>query len=116
MVNTQQDLRTGEYALGGVIGISMQELWKSKIPLKLSVFVWQLLQDNILSREQLMKRNGPEDGKCILCGEIEDADHINIMFRCPVAVYMWASIREALNTDFVPDCLHRLCSWGGLKL
>lgn len=98
----------------GGINTNMQEMSKSRVPLKIRVFLWQLLQDQILSREQLLKRNGPGDGKCILCGNIENADHV--VLSCPVAVYMWASIREALGSGLVPvsciDFLGWIKTWG----
>lgn len=39
-------------SFGGVINTNMQEMWRSRVPLKVSVFLWQMLQDKILSREQ----------------------------------------------------------------
>ena len=38
------------------------------------------------SSEQLAKRNGPSDGRCALCGEWEDCDHI--FFNCHLAKFM----------------------------
>uniref|UniRef100_K3XSK2 Reverse transcriptase zinc-binding domain-containing protein n=1 Tax=Setaria italica TaxID=4555 RepID=K3XSK2_SETIT len=52
---------------------------------------------------QLKRRNwdGPEE--CKLCKEQEDADHI--IFRCPLASFVWCWIRDSLGWDGIPDSL-----------
>jgi hypothetical protein len=40
------------------------------------IFLWQLIRERLPSAEQVARRNGPSDGSCALCGELEDGDHI----------------------------------------
>jgi hypothetical protein len=34
-------------------------IWKAKIPLKIKIFLWQMCQDAVLTRENMKKRNWP---------------------------------------------------------
>jgi hypothetical protein len=42
-------------------------LWKTKVPLKIKIFLWRVINDKIQSAEQLKKRNWPGPGDCKLC-------------------------------------------------
>ena len=78
-----------------------QEIWKARIPLKIRIFSWQLILDRLPSGAQLATRQGPSDGNCALCGEVEDATHI--FFRCSPAVFMWAVLRQVLGRPWCPQ-------------
>jgi hypothetical protein len=67
------------------------------LTLDLKVFLWQLMRGKLPSSEQVAKRHGPYNGLCSLCGEIEDCNHI--FFTCPMAIFMWAGVRELLHCD-----------------
>jgi hypothetical protein len=43
---------------------------------------------------------GPSNGRCALCGELEDCNHI--FFTCPMARFLWAGARDALHCDWNP--------------
>jgi hypothetical protein len=58
-------------------------LSKAPIPLKIKIFVWQLLWDRLPSGVEVAKRNGSGNGLYPLCPVPEDTLHI--MFTCPVA-------------------------------
>jgi hypothetical protein len=58
------------------------------VPLKIKVFLWQMLRGRLPLGDQLVKRRGPSDGNCALCGEREDCNHI--FFECYLAKFMWA--------------------------
>jgi hypothetical protein len=63
-----------------------KDVWCTRVPPKIKV---PLATD---LREQVAKRQGPSDGNCALCGEIEDCSHI--FFGCSLAKFMWARVRE----------------------
>ena len=53
----------------------------------------------------MLKRNGPGDGMCPLCGTLEDSNHI--FFSCVSAQFLWSCLSESVsgrwcNTNF-PD-------------
>jgi hypothetical protein len=41
----------------GVINCRMQRLWKTNLPLKLKLFMWQVFQDRLQTGGELKKRN-----------------------------------------------------------
>jgi hypothetical protein len=43
--------------------------WKTKIPLKIQIFLWQVINGKIESLEQLKKRNWPGPIECKMCGQ-----------------------------------------------
>ncbi|GKV44689.1 hypothetical protein SLEP1_g51849 [Rubroshorea leprosula] len=84
-----------------------QMVWNSLIPTKISIFVWQLLQNKIPTRSNLFKRGilkNPEECKCIFYGvENEDSNHLFI--HCKIAsdlwrdCYKWWGIRTVQDKD-----------------
>ena len=70
-------------------------LWKAPIPLKIKIFVWQLLRNRLPSGVEVRKRQGPGDGLCPLCGIPETGTHI--LFTCPAARFLWNFVHEALG-------------------
>jgi hypothetical protein len=77
-----------------------KDVWRTRVPPKIKIFLWQLIRGRLPSGEQLAKRHGPSNGLCALCGEWEDCDHI--FFSCHLARFMWAGARELLHCDWNP--------------
>jgi hypothetical protein len=50
--------------------------WKTNIPLKIRIFLWQVINDKIQSAEQLKIRNWPGPVECKLCGQTETTNHV----------------------------------------
>lgn len=73
----------------------LKGIWKAKIPLEVRIFLWMIYHDRIPSAEQLARRNWQGDLGCKLCGEIETSEHI--MFRCPLARFVWGVLRDTLR-------------------
>uniref|UniRef100_A0A8I6YL32 Reverse transcriptase zinc-binding domain-containing protein n=1 Tax=Hordeum vulgare subsp. vulgare TaxID=112509 RepID=A0A8I6YL32_HORVV len=61
----------------------LSPLWKAPLPLKIKIFVWQLLRDCLPSGTEVLKRHGPDNGICPLCHVPETGSHI--LFSCVVA-------------------------------
>jgi hypothetical protein len=80
----------------------MQCLWQTKIPLKIKIFLWQVINDKIQSAEQLKKRNRTGPIECGLCGQAETTNHI--FFHCALASFCWCVIRDVLGWPFSPSC------------
>jgi hypothetical protein len=78
----------------------MKPIWKAKIPLKTKIFTWELARGRLLSNDQILARWGPSDGKCALCGEDENVEHI--FFQCDLAKFMWSGVREMFNVNWNP--------------
>jgi hypothetical protein len=84
----------------GAVVTHFKDVWRMKVPPRIRVFLWQLIQGRLPSCDQVAKRHGPSDGRCALCGEIEDCNHI--FFSCHLARFMWAGVRELLSCDWNP--------------
>jgi hypothetical protein len=77
-----------------------REVWRTRVPPRIRVFLWQLLWGKLPCSLQVAKRKGPSNGLCALCGEPEDCDHI--FFKCALARFLWAGVRELLHCSWNP--------------
>jgi hypothetical protein len=77
-----------------------KEVWRTRVPPRIKVFLWQLIRSRLPSSDQVARRRGPSNGLCSLCGEPEDCNHI--FFACHLARFMWAGARELLGTSWNP--------------
>ncbi|GLT32030.1 hypothetical protein SLA2020_067240 [Shorea laevis] len=104
--------KTAYQALTREQGVEQQEMalhkvWNTFVPNKIAAFSWQVLQDKIPTKMNLIKRgitHGIEDCKCDFCGnQMEEASHLFI--HCEVAhnlwnaCYRWWGINSALDKD-----------------
>ncbi|KAE8775755.1 putative NOT transcription complex subunit VIP2 [Hordeum vulgare] len=76
----------------------LSPLWKVPLPLKIKIFVWQLLRDRLPSRTKVLKHHGPGNGTCPLCHVPENGTHI--LFSCEAAQALWGFIREVLGPEW----------------
>ena len=58
------------------------------------------MRGRLPSNDQIALRAGPSNGKCALCENPEDVEHI--FFTCHLARFMWAGIREMLEVPWDP--------------
>ena len=76
------------------------DVWKATVPLKIKIFIWQLIRGRLPSNDQLLKRKGPSDGKCCMCSQPENATHI--FFECVLAKFLWSGLRSMLSVTWNP--------------
>jgi hypothetical protein len=60
----------------GVTNTHMQKMWKTKLPLNLKVFMWQMYHDRLQTGVVLKKFKWKGDRNCVICGAPETRDHI----------------------------------------
>jgi zinc-binding in reverse transcriptase len=87
---------------GGVINTEFVVIWKSKIPLKIKIFMSLLRRTRLLTKDQLLKRGWIGDSKCVFCDQDENADHLFVY--CPTVRTLWQWIAQFNNFTF-QDCL-----------
>jgi hypothetical protein len=75
-------------------------LWKTRLPHKIKVFLWLVLHNKILTRDNLRKRSWKGPLNYVFCGLSESIDHL--LFQCSVARFMWRIIQTALDLTSVP--------------
>lgn len=88
----------------------MNKIWKSKIPQKIKHFLYLMGRNRLPCAAQLVKRGWKGgDEFCKLCSKCESTTHI--MFKCPVVVFSWCVLKEALNLSKIPSSF-----WDGMGL
>jgi hypothetical protein len=65
-------------------------IWKMKVPLKIKIFMWFLHRREILTKDNLAKRNWQGSKTCVLCDKDESIQHL--FFECPLAKIVWRII------------------------
>lgn len=82
---------------GGILSLTQKHLWKIKVPQKVRVFVWLMLDGKILTKQTLLTRGGTIQTGCHLCEAdlIETRDHI--MWNCGYLVRFWWEFFDTLQ-------------------
>jgi hypothetical protein len=75
-------------------------IWKAKLPLKIKIFLWQMCQDAVLTRENMKKRQWSGSPVCSFCNQEETNDHL--FFTCPISRVVWGVLSKALGSNSVP--------------
>ena len=61
-----------------------RQIWRSRIPLKIRVFLWLLLRRRLMTRSLRQRWDPYSSAECALCEALlEDCDHLFV--RCPLA-------------------------------
>jgi hypothetical protein len=95
---------------GGVRDHLCIMIWKSKIPLKIKVFLWQMFHNKLQAAVGLKKRGWQGSPLCCVCGIPETVNHI--FFECYFSQYLWCCIRDAFGWNDFPTSKHNfLYDW-----
>ena len=87
--------------IGGTPSTRFSCVWKSKVPPKIKIFLWQAFRGRLPAADQIKKRNGPGSDFCHLCGALENSDHI--FFNCVLAKLVWCCVRSWLQVSWNPS-------------
>jgi hypothetical protein len=74
-------------------------IWKAKVPLKIKIFLWQLFQNAILTRDNLKKRKWGGSPLCSFCQQEETMTHL--FFECSNAKVIWGNLGGIFGNIFV---------------
>jgi hypothetical protein len=84
-------------------------LWKMKVPLKTKIFMWFVHRKDILTKDNLLKRNWQGSSKCCFCDHDETVQHLFV--KCPFAKIIWQIVYMAFNIT-PPLCIsHMFGNW-----
>ena len=68
--------------------------WKSRLPMKIRVFVWLLLQKRLMTRSYRQRMAPASETECALCTEaVKDCEHLFV--TCLFAASVWQLARVA---------------------
>lgn len=84
-------------------------IWKSKIPEKIKIFLWMALNNAILTKDNMIKRNWPGDPSCYFCSQPETVDHL--LFQCSTAKVVWATVAVCFGANNIPRSLTQCWEW-----
>jgi hypothetical protein len=72
-----------------------KKIWKCMLPLKIRIFLLQIIQDRLQAAQQLKPRKWKGSEHFVMSGQKEDINHL--FFRCPLDEFIWAFMGEALG-------------------
>ncbi|CAN4077394.1 unnamed protein product [Withania somnifera] len=65
-----------------------KQIWRSRIPHKISCFIWLLAKEAVLTQDNLMKRGITLCSRCLLCGQTSET--VNSLFlHCKYTQELW---------------------------
>lgn len=88
-------------------GLYHKKIWKGKILAKIKIFLWLILNDSILTKDNMLKRNRHGDPTCCFCRTDESALHL----ECNVAKTIWVILAKSIGVDDIPRSLSHAWSW-----
>ena len=76
-------------------------IWKSKLHMKLKVFMWFLLADRLNTRNMLRRRhfNINDEFNCVLCNSGVEETIEHLIFTCPFSSSCWVKVGIAWNMN-----------------
>ena len=60
-----------------------KHIWKAKMPYKIKIFMWLVENNDILIKDNLLRRHWVGDPTCSFCHDTESIEHL--FFQCPIA-------------------------------
>ncbi|WVZ62477.1 hypothetical protein U9M48_012225 [Paspalum notatum var. saurae] len=74
------------YLVNNGVKVSM-EIWQTKLPLKIKIFLWYLKKRVLLTKDNLGRRNWHGDKSCCFCGTSKTIQHL--FLDCSYAKFLW---------------------------
>lgn len=72
-----------------------KHIWKTKVPLKIKIFMWFVHRAVILTKDNLAKQRWQGSEQCFFCDQEETVQHLFI--GCPLATLLWRMIHVAFK-------------------
>ena len=85
----------------GVKLVHVSAVWGIKVPPRVHMFLWLLINNRTLTRDNLTKRRKVEDATCLFCVENESCHHL--FFDCAVARRCWTVVSDILGIQVGGD-------------
>jgi hypothetical protein len=70
-------------------------VWKIIAPPRIHIFLWLVVKNKILTRENMSKRKPLDDMSCLSCSDAETVNHP--FFSCCVAKCAWEALSEVMK-------------------
>jgi hypothetical protein len=76
-------------------------MWRISVPPRLHIFLWLLINNEVLTRDNLAKRKHLDDKTCLFCSELESV--MQLFFECCDARVIWGEICEITGIPLITD-------------
>jgi hypothetical protein len=84
-------------------------LWRTKLPLKVKIFLWFMFKGVILTKDNLIKRNWHGTESYCFCNNKETIQHL--FFDCVLARFVWRTIELTFGLNPPMSVGHISTSW-----
>lgn len=86
-------------------------MWKGKGPAKIKIFMYLIVNNDVLTKERMLKRNQKGCPKCYFYEHNETVSHL--FFPCTIARLLWSVVPYTLGASDIPQTIchnvgHRL--------
>jgi hypothetical protein len=81
--------------------LPFKEVWRVKIPQTIKIFLYLFLQDRILTKEVLHRRNIFAPAACVLCTATQLETGTHLFFYCRYAVRAWARLERLAGCNLI---------------
>jgi hypothetical protein len=79
------------------------DIWKWQIPLRIKLFCWLMIENRILTWDNLLKRGFSGPSRCFMCGEGEETiNHLMVYF--PFTKEVWKYLLNVLKFQRFLEC------------
>jgi len=81
----------------------LDNIWKSKAPLKVVAFSWKLFLNRVPTRDNLVRRNclPPEESTlCVFCGGTKESSK-HLFLHCNFTTKVWERVTKWLDFSFI---------------
>jgi hypothetical protein len=86
-----------------------KKIWKGKIPAKIKIFLWLMMNNAVLTKDNLLKRKWVGDPSCYFCKKNETVSHF--FFQCSTTKSVWAIVAKSIGANNVPRSLEQCWAW-----
>jgi hypothetical protein len=97
----------------GVVPVHVHSIWKLKLPPKIHFFLWLLVHNKNLTRDNLVKRQSVDDLTCAFCNELETCNHL--FFECVVAKAAWSELKLCTGSVIIVVDINSLAKFWDAK-
>jgi hypothetical protein len=87
--------------LNGITIYLHKYLWKMKVPLKTKIFMWFVQRKEILTKDNLLKRNWLGSTKCCFCDHDESIQHL--FYKLPFCINHLANCLHGFQYNASPE-------------
>ena len=90
-------------------GESFKHIWKARIPYKITIFLWLVENNAVLTKDNLIRKHWLGSPSCYFCHVDESIDHL--FFECPIAKSIWGIVGLCLGARDIPRNIRQYRSW-----